>query len=306
MSINAGWIKLHRRSMDSAVWSDPDLWRTWTCCLMLANHKPAWVKVSGLAVPVRVEAGQFITGRFEFHAAMYPKKKKSNPCDRTTWRWLQTLQDMQNVVIKTSNKFSTITVINWATYQNESGVNVQQNVQHVSSTCPADVQHVSTNNNEENEEKENTLVQSADAEDVSETEKQKKAKSKVTVYPDDFEQFWKAIPVAMRRCGKKAGVAAWKKAKNEGMPLISSVLASVASQAQKWTEPRYTPMASTWLNQGRWDIGGGEGVQEDRRAKRRKLWDDIPEEWRGQAAKDFSEVMTEAERAKYLPHVEAV
>lgn len=151
--IQGGYVKLWRKSFESQVWADPDLWRTWCCCLMLANHKSAWVKVSGLAQPVRVEDGQFITGRFEFHAAMFPKKRKTNPCSKTTWRWLQTLESVQNVAIKTSNKFSVVTVINWGTYQNEHAQYVQQDVQETSSTCPAGVQHVSTNKNDKNEKK---------------------------------------------------------------------------------------------------------------------------------------------------------
>lgn len=146
--VEGGYVKLWRKAMESQVWSDPDLWRTWTCCLMLANHKPAWVKVAGLAAPIRVEAGQFITGRFEFHQAMYPKKRKKNPCSKTTWRWLQTLESVQNLSIKTSNKFSIITIANWDSYQNEHPQSSQHNVPQTSSTCPADVQHVSTNKND--------------------------------------------------------------------------------------------------------------------------------------------------------------
>jgi hypothetical protein len=146
--IQGGYVKLWRKAMESQVWADPDLWRTWTCCLMLANHKPAWVKVDGLAAPVHIEAGQFITGRFEFHHAMYPKKRKKNPCSKTTWRWLQTLESVQNLTIKTSNKFSVITIVNWHAYQSDHAQNVQQDVPQTSSTCPADVQHVSTNKND--------------------------------------------------------------------------------------------------------------------------------------------------------------
>ena len=151
--IQGGYVKLWRKSFDSAVWTDPDLWRAWTCCLMLANHAPAWVKVGGLAKPVRVEAGQFITGRFEFHRAMYPKKRKSNPAAYTVWRWLLTLEMLENLCIKTSNKFSVITVVNWERYQCTDFQNVQQNEPVTSSKCAADVQHACTNKNDKNEKK---------------------------------------------------------------------------------------------------------------------------------------------------------
>jgi len=151
--IQGGYVKLWRKSFDSAVWTDPDLWRAWTCCLMMANHAPAWVKVGGLGEPVRVEAGQFITGRFEFHQVMYPKKRKRNPAAYTVWRWLLTLEMLGNVSIKTSNKFSLITVVNWERYQCSDFQDVQQNEPVASSKCAAGVQHACTNKNDKNEKK---------------------------------------------------------------------------------------------------------------------------------------------------------
>ena len=68
------------------VWQDPDIWRAWTCCLMLANHEEKAVLVDRLNEPVLVLPGQFITGRFSFHRAMYPQKRKSDPDPATVWR----------------------------------------------------------------------------------------------------------------------------------------------------------------------------------------------------------------------------
>lgn len=146
--IQGGYVKLWRKAMESQVWADPDLWRTWTCCLMLANHKPAWVKVDGLAAPIHIEAGQFITGRFEFHQAMYPKKRKKNPAAYTVWRWLLTLKKLENLCIKSCNKFSLVTIVNWERYQSGDGDHVQQNEPVTSSKCAARVQHVCTNKND--------------------------------------------------------------------------------------------------------------------------------------------------------------
>uniref|UniRef100_I2Q574 Replication protein n=1 Tax=Desulfovibrio sp. U5L TaxID=596152 RepID=I2Q574_9BACT len=146
--IQGGYVKLWRKAFDSAVWTDPDLWRAWTCCLMLANHAPAWVKVGGLGEPVRVEAGQFITGRFEFHQAMYPKKRKKNPAAYTVWRWLLTLEKLENLCIKSCNKYSLITIVNWERYQCADAQDVQQNEPATSSKCAAGVQHACTNKND--------------------------------------------------------------------------------------------------------------------------------------------------------------
>jgi len=73
------------------------------------------------------------------------------------------LETMQNVSIKTSNKFTLITICNWETYQNGNSDGVQLNVPKVSSKCPASVQQVSTNKNDKNEKKDEKTASAAKA-----------------------------------------------------------------------------------------------------------------------------------------------
>ena len=70
-------------------------------------------------------------------------KKQEVVSGRTLWRWLKNFETWQMLSIKSSTKFSVITVNNWSSYQSLD--------QQVSSTCPTDVQHVSTNKNDKNE-----------------------------------------------------------------------------------------------------------------------------------------------------------
>ena len=130
--MHRGYVKLWRKSLESQVWADKNLFRAFICCLLLANYKETWVKVDGLATPIKVDKGQFITGRFAFHKVMYPVKRKSNPNPKTCERWLISLQDMQILSIKTSNKFSLVSILNWEMYQDEVS-------SKMSSRCPADV-----------------------------------------------------------------------------------------------------------------------------------------------------------------------
>ena len=134
-----GWVKLWRKSIESAVFADPGLWHLWTYCLMKANHAPGWVAVHGLAEPVRVDRGQFITGRFALHKECYPRRRKKNPSSKTLWRWLLILKNMRNLALETSSRFSMVTVCNYAAYQRDERENVQADVQPVSSRCPAGV-----------------------------------------------------------------------------------------------------------------------------------------------------------------------
>jgi hypothetical protein len=145
-----GWIKLHRRLKDSEVFADPELLKLWILCLMEANHKGRWVAVSGLGRPVFIERGQFITGRYALHGMYYRKKKKTNACPSTVWRWLETLRDMKNLNIETNSRFSTVTITNYSTYQNEVCQNEQPNAQAMNSRCTAGEQPVRTTKNGKN------------------------------------------------------------------------------------------------------------------------------------------------------------
>ena len=133
--MHRGYVKLWRKSMGSSVWADPDLWRTWSCCLMLASHKEMDVLLSKSGTTVKIQPGQFVTGRESFHRDMYPKKRKSNPHPITVWRWLEALKMMGNLHIETHNKYTIISIINWDIYQSNDIQNVQQDVTIVHQSC---------------------------------------------------------------------------------------------------------------------------------------------------------------------------
>ena len=123
-----GWIKLYRKSEDSAVFLHDGLWKLWCLCLMKANHKEQRVPIEDLVEPVLVESGQFITGRYKLHGAYHQWRrgyKKRSPSPYTVWRWLEKLQRLQMLSIKSFSKYSIITITHWSEYQ--------QNEQQVSS-----------------------------------------------------------------------------------------------------------------------------------------------------------------------------
>jgi len=118
--VKDGWIKLYRKSVDSQVFANDYLWKLWCLCLLKANHKMEYVPIDGIVEPVKVEPGQFITGRFELHADYHQRRRgyeKRFPSPRTVWRWLVSLRNMQNLTIKSSSKYSIISITNWHTYQ---------------------------------------------------------------------------------------------------------------------------------------------------------------------------------------------
>ena len=137
----AGWIKVHRRLKESAVFGDPDLLKLWLLCLLKATHKPREVVIEKQVV--RLEPGQFVTGRFELEKEYndgVPNRKKISAS--TLQRWLRKLETWQMLNIKTYSKFSIVTVSNWTEYQ--------QDEQQVDNKWTTDEQQVDTDKNDKN------------------------------------------------------------------------------------------------------------------------------------------------------------
>jgi len=66
---------------------------------------------------------------------------------------------------------------------------------------------------------------------------------------DGFDVFWENYP---RKIAKKAALKAWRQARKEASKedLIGGVI--LYGIMRRDEDPRFTPHASTWLNQGRW------------------------------------------------------
>jgi len=225
--VHRGYVKLWRKSENSPAFQDPDLWKLWCLCLMKASHKHTFVSVDGMKEPVELFPGQFVTGRYSLHADYYPKRKRNQKSPYTIWRWLDVLQNMENLSIKTCNKFSIVSITNWDSYQCESPTNEQQNAQIMSSRRATDEHKQECKKNVKNK------TSSANA--------------------DDFDAFWSAYP---KKRDKGSALKAWKKI-NGTRPPIATILESIKKQKQSadWTKDngQFIPYPATWLNGQRWE-----------------------------------------------------
>lgn len=128
-----GYVKLWRKTIDSLVFAHEGMLKLFILCLLKANHEPADVTIPGILSPIHVESGQFITGRNslyeDYHQLHLRKRTRRKPAPHATtlYRWLLTLQDMSILHIKSHNKYSIITVLNWNQYQ--------QNAQQLHNNC---------------------------------------------------------------------------------------------------------------------------------------------------------------------------
>lgn len=142
----SGWIKIHRKITESAIWSDPRKLKLWMLCLLKASHKEREVLVGNKLV--KLDPGQFVTGRDslaeEFNKGM---KKDDRITPRCLWKWIKLFETANFCSIKSTTKYSVITVIKWSEFQQSS------------TTVPTEFQQSSTNKNVKNnvvvEEKQN-------------------------------------------------------------------------------------------------------------------------------------------------------
>ncbi|OPY73136.1 MAG: hypothetical protein A4E63_01024 [Syntrophorhabdus sp. PtaU1.Bin050] len=120
--MNRGYVRLWRKSLDAGWIRNHKLWVFWSYCLLKASYKE-YDAIVGLQI-VHLSPGQFVFGL-----------KKASQETGLTIREIRTILDFLkkagNLTIKTTNKFSIISIVNWHTYQPQEDENDTQNDKQV-------------------------------------------------------------------------------------------------------------------------------------------------------------------------------
>lgn len=137
-----GYVNLWRKSIDSSVFKNPEIWKFWCWCLMKATWQPYKAKV-GLQ-SIELLPGQFIFG-------LEKASKEINISIRKIRGANKLLEKEGNLTIKTTNKFSIITICNWEIYQNIEKIKGKQNgKQRANKTSKkGNIQELINNNNKD-------------------------------------------------------------------------------------------------------------------------------------------------------------
>ena len=207
--MDRGYVKLWRKSIDSGLLQNANLWVFWCWCLMKATHKPKKVMV-GMQM-VELEPGQFVFGR---KAAA----KELKVGERTIRTCVQKLATLQNLTIKSTNKFSIISITNWGIYQQEENKTDHQSDQQATSKRPA-------------------------------SDHKQECKTQKNIYTPNFESFWSSYP---KKAGKGEAFKAYKNIKDP-RPSLKEIIQSVElhQKTEQWQDRRYIPNPATWINQRR-------------------------------------------------------
>lgn len=137
----SGWIKLHRKITESPVFDNEKVLKVFIYCLTKASHKNH-KQLVGTKV-VDLAPGQFIFGRQSWASTL-----KIN--ESSIYRYMKLLEELDIINIKSNNKFSVVTIVNWATYQQEDAKNEQQ----MNNKRTTNEQQMNTNKNVKNEKNE--------------------------------------------------------------------------------------------------------------------------------------------------------
>lgn len=146
--MNIGYIKLYRKVTSSFVWTNSNMLKLWMLCLMKASHKESRFIFNGQEI--EVSSGEFVTGR----AVIEKEFNEGVPRDqqvvgRTLWRWLKKFENEEMLSIKSTTKYSVISINKWDEYQGSD--------QQVSNNRPSSVQQVSTYKNEKNDKNDKNI-----------------------------------------------------------------------------------------------------------------------------------------------------
>lgn len=145
-----GWIKLHRKLLDSPIFQNEKLFKVFAYCLMKASHKDH-KQLVGRQI-VELKKGQFVFGRKR--ASEELRLKESTVRD-----YIKLLENLQTIVVSSDNKFSVITVVNWAVYQSDEQISDSKydnkstsNQQQMDNKSTSNQHKINTNKNVKNGE----------------------------------------------------------------------------------------------------------------------------------------------------------
>lgn len=226
-----GWIKLHRAVVDSAVFDDAEVLKVWIWLLCNVSYEDHEIIYGGSVV--QIKKGQLITGRKKLAQQLKMSESK-------VYRALNLLEALGNVNIKPNNRFSLITLINWAKYQDD----VQKvNSQTTAGQQPDNSQTTAGQHNKRNIESNNIYnnISSARAHAREEDDNTNRY----------FETFWNAYP---KKCGYDKALTAFSKL-NPDSELLDTMLKAIAEQklSRQWQNVQYIPNPATWINGRRWN-----------------------------------------------------
>ena len=136
-----GWYKMHRKIIESPIFNNPNALRMWVWMLAKASHKQCSLMVGNQEV--NLMPGEFIFGRAMAAAELNVPKS-------TVYDMLKSIEKMGMVCVKSGNKFSVVTIVNWGFYQGSDNHSLASSRQQTDNKSASSRQQTDTNKNVKN------------------------------------------------------------------------------------------------------------------------------------------------------------
>lgn len=134
---DGGYVKIYRKIKNWEWYKDGNTLRVFLHLLLSANYAPSKYKGHDVGV------GSLVTGRKQLADELSLSEQQI----RTA---LEHLRATNEITIKTTNKFSVITLTNYAVYQVPDGISNQQDNQQITNNQPTSNQQVTTSKESKN------------------------------------------------------------------------------------------------------------------------------------------------------------
>lgn len=138
-STTLGWVRLHRKSINSSVWKNPNIWMVWSWCLLKASFTTSSFPFNG--TDFILNKGEFITG---INTAVKELSSLTPQKYRTAINYLKLTG---RITIKSNNKFTLVKINKWEEYQSD---NIQDN-KRITNEQQSNNKQITTYNNIKND-----------------------------------------------------------------------------------------------------------------------------------------------------------
>lgn len=230
-----GWIKIYRCSLESPLFQNPKIWQFWCWCLLKASHQQREQMV-GMQL-VRLQPGEFITGRIA-------AAKELNMSEKTVRTCIKKLKNFEKIRVKTTNKFSILSVINWDSYQQQDSQKGQQRANKgPSKGHKQELQNVKKEkpSSKKNETEEKIY-------------KSKRGRSLTGKRLDSFDRFWAAFGY---KSGKADAADAWMDIPQLTDAMVDQICDAAEIENNRRgklrADGRTPKMAQGWITGRRWE-----------------------------------------------------
>jgi hypothetical protein len=140
-----GYIRLWRKIMNESFYMNAKCYHIATHLLMIANHKDKTFLFNNQEITIK--RGQLLTGRKQLSLMTGESEQECRSA-------LTRLQSCKFITIKSTNKYSVITVNKYEEYQGNQPTKLHINNQQITNKQPTDNQQITTNNNDNNDKNE--------------------------------------------------------------------------------------------------------------------------------------------------------